>query len=61
MTEQERLEILDNIRNLKIIYNIHVSKKIIQDEKEHLAYLDTILDTIRECEEKLKSDSSTFN
>lgn len=61
MTEQERLEILDNIHHLKIIYNIHVAKKIIKDEKERLAYLDTILDSIREGEEKLKSDSTTFN
>lgn len=51
MTEQERLEILETIRNMKDAYEIHSTLNIIKDEKEREKHLFDIIDAVQELEE----------
>jgi hypothetical protein len=61
MNEKERMEILEEIRLLKLIYKIHSEKNIIQNEEERNKYLDQIIDRVKELEKVIKEDLDSFN
>lgn len=61
MTDERRLEILDKIHYLKGIFEIHSTKKIIQDEAKRAGHLFAIVDMIRELEAELQDDIEKLN
>ena len=52
--DKNRCEIEDEIRLLKMIFEIHAGQQFIKGEREFEKHIDSILDRISELEKKLK-------
>jgi|JI81BgreenRNA_FD_contig_31_7560887_length_453_multi_4_in_0_out_0_2 hypothetical protein len=61
MTDKERIELLEYLRQVKTIYKIHKEEKIIKEDKEREAYLFELAVIIGNAQKKLLDDLEKLN
>ena len=55
MTKEERGKLVQQMENLKLLFEFHTGNRVIKADPEFEQYINDILDMIAEIEEKLKN------
>ena len=55
MTKEEREKLVQQMENLKLLFEFHTGNRVIKGDPEFEQYINDILDMIAEIEEKLKN------
>lgn len=55
MTKEEREKLVQQMENLKLLFEFHTGNRAIKGDPEFEQYINDILDMIAEIEEKLKN------
>lgn len=55
MTKEERGKLVQQMENLKLLFEFHTGNRVIKGDPEFEQYINDILDMIAEIEEKLKN------